>query len=219
MVDASGKKLEKIQWNKVTLEFEIVEGQKTIKNREKVLREIVIQEENHFQETVASSLFLGPEFEKEAATRALNIVTTQCKWGEIHDGTDWVPIKRVAVTLGPPKKGAGWGTGVKKFDGAKKKMNLDQANKILEGYRTGRINQDEMLKQLNSQLVTKPDGGGVALVSTCLIVLDRTAPGKPWINITQYPCDGATPGWNLAGKKVRVNSGSAEETAGECKGV
>ena len=214
----TSRPLEKIQWNKVTLEFEMVEGKKVIKNRDKVLREIVIQKETHFQETIASSLFLGPEFEKEAATRALEIVTNQCKWADMNEGTEWAPIKRVIVTLGKPKRAAGWGTGVTQLDGAKKAQTLSEANKIIEDYRTGKINQAEVLKQLNAQLVTKADGG-VAMVPTCLVVLDRTGPGKPWINVTQYPCAGGTPGWNLTGKRVRVNAGTAEEVASNCAGV
>jgi len=218
LVDPKGQPLQKIQWNKVTIEWQEENGKRTIKNKEKAVNEIVLQAETHFQETIASSLFLGPEFEKEAVTRALAIAKDQCKWTEIHDGKAWVPLKRIAITLGKPAKAVGWGTGVKKRDGAQKKTLLE-ANRILEEFRNGKINQAKMMEQLNAQLATKPDGGGVALVPTCMVIVDRTAPDKPWINVTQYPNDGGTPGWSIATEKVRKDKDSPEEVGPACSGV
>ncbi len=212
-----GNEIQEAKWH-VTIKWELVEGQKVVKNKEEVLKEFVKQysAENRVQAASSSSLFLSPELEKEAAQRAVDIVTKQCTWKEYQDDSgQWKPIDRVVVTVGPPRKNKaiGYGHGQAKIDD-NVKVALKDANSILELFRQGKIDQNKMLAGLNSKLKEKVDPTrgenlGAEILPKCKVILDRTSSG--WTTVSQYPCDASeVVGWSLYQKMVRSDSADAE---------
>jgi hypothetical protein len=201
-------------------------GKRKIKNEAQLLKtveEIAVGLEGRVAKTSTSSNFLSPELEKEAVDRAIRVAGS-CIWDEEWDQQkkDWIPLDRFFVYVGPPKvvKSKGWGhIALRNKDSegnSVPKMKLIEANKILNAFRAGKIDQDKLMKMMNVSMA-KSDDGGVILQPVARVMVDRSGTG--WINTSQYPTEDK-PGWSLKGKKVRKSrDGGDGITAPEASGV
>ena len=185
------------------------DGSRGIRDMAAALRqveEIAREVESRGAKTSTSSSFLSPELEKEAVDRALK-VARQCVWDEVWDSgkNDWVPLDRFFVYVGPPQRvrSRGWGHSVKRNTdsegNSQSKMRLAEANKLLNAFRKGKIDQNQLMKALNVSMARSDDGGAI-LQPVARVMVDRS--GSGWTNTSQYPTDDS-PGWDLVGRKVR----------------
>lgn len=209
--DEGGKKLNELTWKEVTLTWtEGDDGQRELQNRDEIEHKLTLAAETRNQKASASSLFHSPILEKEAVERAIAYVNTNCVWEEYFQGT-WKPLDRVLIVIGKPKKAIGWGTSVK-LTGTK--TALADANKAIDQFHKGKVTIQQLMAALHVGFETDISGG-VKLVPTARIMLDRTSTG--WVNTSQYPCTGAVQ-WTIAGKKVRsrhpTTGNWVEQTAG-----
>lgn len=193
-----------------------------VKNQRDVLVTLKQEIEKRVQPASASSAFHSPELEMEAVNRILDKLKT-VEWDEVYEGGAWKPLTRIMCYVGPPSRSKGWGHGLGKANGFTK-TKLEDANKILNDYRDGKIDHTQMLKKLDVEFQTMvnpeddTDIKGVEMITTARVMVDRV--GGKWINSSQYPSKGETPGWSIAGQKVRkASDGGDGETAPQLAGV
>ena len=221
----------KVRWTMGGKDVELVyedlpTGERVLKNKDAVLKtfnDIAEELESRGAKTSTSSNFLSPELEKEAVDRGLQ-VARQCVWDEMWDEQkkDWVPIDRFFVYVGPPKtvRSKGWGHSISRNKDESgnniPKMKLVEANKILNAFRNGKVDLDQMMKLMKVSLEKSEDGGAI-LQPVARIMIDRS--GSGWTNTSQYPTSDK-PGWSLKGAKVRKSrEGGDGITAPEATGV
>ena len=211
--------LTELKWRRTKIKVEqTAEGRRKVVNATDVLKALVT-DLNQLDRVATStaSKFHSHELEREAVQRAIDKVKDECVWTEFLDGTTWKPLETVTVYVGPPRKAAGWGMSVSRKSDAKKAV--DDANKVLERYRRGEIDQQEMLDGLDVVMSTVEEQGrngkttsSVPMVKSARVTLGRT--GSGWTSITHFPDPTATPpGWTLTGQFVRRDARSPQQTA------
>jgi hypothetical protein len=210
-VDGAGAARATVKWNKATFHYETQpDGKRKIVNLQEVLKQLA--EETSIAKTSKSSMFISHVLEKEAVERALAIVKAQCPWTEYLDGSTWKPLDTVTVVLGKPRKLAGWGYAVGRDIDAKK--TLVDANQVIERFRDGKIDVDQMLEGLDVSFATAADGS-VPLVKEARVTLQRM--GNAWSSLTHFPSAGETVGWSLTGRTVRKSAKDAPVVAPACR--
>jgi len=92
----------------------------------------------------------------------------------------------LTVVLDQPSKGPGWGYAMKRTG-----VEVDPvvATNVLKDFEKGDISLDRMFKNLNVELVEKPNGDGVKMIKRCKVILMRANGGDAWKIRTHYPDD------------------------------
>lgn len=196
------------KWRAITLTWENKKGKKVITDRAPILKEILRQHEHRLTPASASSSFHSPELEREAVERAVAIATAAgLQWKEIstQDGTGWEPLQDMTIIIGKPKKSrsVGWGLSLEQIK-TEVKLELADANRILDDFRDGNIDLDTMLEGLNSKLILDGDGGAKMMTHARLFV-QKTSKG--WASTTHFPSADGAPSWSLSERWVRESDG------------
>lgn len=206
-------------WNKVSIVYEKnAKGEKVIKDRTTVVKNIV----NVVTRTVKSdigSMWATPVLEREAVKKAVDTAKAMEAYVDYEKNGAWHPFTSLAITLGKPSSGPGWGYAVQK-DGA----NVDptEATRILTEFEKGKLTLDEMFNELNVKLVTRD--GGAEMTHHAIVVFKRAAGGAKWELVTHYPNHKSTAadvGWECARDwrpgTVKFRTGTATSTVSNKK--
>lgn len=178
----TGAPIRKLSWNQVDVTWE--EGEGGLRHVVTTPHELVLAAENRFQATTKSSWFLSPVLEQEAVQRAVAAANLSVDFDEIWQGNNWRALSRIKIVVGKPGKAEGWGHGVELMGGA---STLDAANEVLDDFRRGEIDADELLRALNTRLRTDGLGKGAKLLPHVRVILDRDS--TQWNAVTWFPTD------------------------------
>ena len=173
------------KWHKVEFEYEEDgNGQRVIKNKKKVEKNIVEQVNRTFGSSTGS-MWATPVLEKEAVDTAMKHAAKFKDFTHYHDGSDWQELESLTFVLGKPTRGPGWGYAVKK-SGAN--VDIGVAQTLMKDFEEGKKTLDQLFSGLNVSLLT--DGsGGAKLIPNCRVVLTRSNNTADWKEKTHFPDD------------------------------
>lgn len=203
-------------WKGADIEWEVVMGKRKIKNRTPVQKQIVAEVANmtNLPADGSSSIFANPVLEKLAVDSAIKKMAAK-GWNQIYSNAQgWHDLTSVTLHLGPPKTYGsgypGWGYSVSRKEAAV--MAVSDANKVLDDFEKGTIDEKEMLKRLGVEYLMKD--GVVAMVPYVRVVLSRDNGSAKWKSITHFPDKTKTAqSWDIEGRRVRKTNGPEEQAA------
>ena len=203
------------KWKGADIEWEVVKGKRKIKSRTPVQKQIVTEVANmtNLPDDGSSSIFANPVLEKLAVDSAIKKMTTK-GWNQIYSkAQDWHDLTSVTLHLGPPKSYGsgypGWGYSVSRKEAAV--MAVTDANKVLDDFEKGKIDEATMLDRLGVEYLMKD--GVVAMVPYVRVVLTRDNGTAKWKSLTHFPDKTKTAeSWDIEGRRVR-KTGATEERA------
>lgn len=183
-------------WNKVSIVYETdTKGQKVIKNRTTVVKNIVNAVSNTVKSDVGS-MWATPVLEREAVKRAIDTAKAMEPYLEYEKNGAWHAFTSLAITLGKPTSAPGWGYAVES-DGTH--VDPAEASRILGEFEKGKLTLDGLFNELNVKLVTRD--GGAEMIHHAIVVFKRATGGAKWELVTHYPnhkLTSADVGWECA---------------------